>query len=74
MGLVALLVVLNHFPYDIKLSFMPNVADVKYLVVLEAQAHLYSSISLHDQLFSTYLGLSFFIYCHVNISKCHSLA
>ncbi len=34
MGLVALLVVLNHLPYDIQLSFWPNghVADVKYLV------------------------------------------
>ncbi len=34
MGLVALLVVLNHLPYDIQLNSMPNghVAYMKYLV------------------------------------------
>ena len=43
MGLVALLVVLDHLPKDIKLSFMPNyhVADVKYLVFLKVHVYLY---------------------------------
>ncbi len=57
MGLVTLLVVLNHLPYNIKLSFMPKShgADKKYmyLIVLKVQ-DLYPPISLHNQPFSIY--------------------
>ncbi len=43
MGLVVLLVVLNHLPCDIQLSFMPNgyVDDVKYPVVFERCKFIY---------------------------------
>ena len=71
MGLVALLVVLNHLPYDIQLSFWPNghVADVKYLVLFffccclflffsKVQIYLCASCaSTHDQSFPMYLRL-----------------
>ncbi len=52
-GLVALLVVFNHWVYDIQLSVMPNgyVADVKYLVFKMCKFILYSSV-FHDEPFS----------------------
>ncbi len=70
MGLVARLVVLNHLPHDLKLRFMPNghVADVKCLVIKGASLLIF--IINH---FLHILGLSFSIYYHVTISKCHSL-
>ncbi len=39
MGLVPLLVVLNHLPYDTQLSFVPNgyVADTIYLHFVKVQ-------------------------------------
>ncbi len=60
MGLVNWLVVLNHLPYGIQLSFMPNghAADVKYLVVVFLRCefiYIRQSVSLHDQPFSIYL-------------------
>ena len=58
MSLVDLLVVLNHLPYDIKLSFISydHVADVKYILIicLKVQDSLCSAISLYDQPFSIY--------------------
>ncbi len=63
MELVTLIVVLNHLPCDVQLSFMPNghVADVKtpfvcfFFFFLAVQVYLYSSVSLSDQPFSIYL-------------------
>ncbi len=75
MGLVPLLVVFNHLPYDIMLSFLPNghVANVKYLVFLKgAGLFIFICFTPGSSVFYI-LDLSFFNYYHVNISKYHSL-
>ncbi len=61
----------EYFTKLICLMLNDHVADVKYLVVLlKVQVYLHSSLSLHDQPFSAYLGLSCSIFYHVKILKC----
>ncbi len=48
-GHVALLAII--LPYDIKLSFMPNVADVEYVAFLTVQVYLYFSVFNHPFLY-----------------------
>ncbi len=53
-GLVALLLVLNQLPYDIKFSFMPIMAMLlilKYLVLLNVQVYLYSCFTLRSTIY-----------------------
>ncbi len=77
MGLVALLVVLNHLPYDIPLTFITViygcVADVKYLVDFKLQVYYIYLLHCTINRFVHSKGLNFFIYCHVKISKYHAL-
>ncbi len=51
MGLVDLLVVLNHLPYDSQLSYIPNghVADIKYFEMCNILNIKYPSVLLHVQ-------------------------
>ncbi len=67
MGLVVLLVVLNHLPYDTKLNFMHNghVADVTKYLVFKVHVYIYSSVTPYNQPFPNILCLSFSIYYHV---------
>ena len=73
MGLIALLVVLNHLPYNTQLNFMLNghVADVTCLVVFKRFKFIYIHM-FHSTINCVYLRFNFSIYYHAKF-QCHSL-